>query len=139
MQEKELDLKPDRHAQGPRGEQGDYAAHDRAMSMPIEIVVRQLVDLLGASTVAAIGNVSETRAVSQWMSGREPQRPHVLRFTLQLAMMISDTSNPDVARAWFQGSNPHLDDEVPAIILRTRPLNEIQPALMAAARAFASR
>jgi hypothetical protein len=126
---------------GPRGELGAFQAHDEAMGLPMVEVVRRLVDYLGATTVAAIGGVNETRAVRQWMSkgGREPQRPHVLRFALQLASMIANVADADVARAWFQGSNPHLADEVPALMLRSLPLDEIQGRLMAAARSFASR
>jgi hypothetical protein len=44
-----------------------------------------------------------------------------------------------VARAWFNGSNPHLNDQVPITLLRTRPLNEVQDALLAAARSFSAR
>ncbi len=124
---------------GPRGEFSDGEAHRQAMSLPIKDVVRQLVEILGATTVAAISGVSETRAVSQWMSGRAPQRPHVLRFVLQITAMIAGDSDGDVARAWFQGSNPYLNDEVPAILLRTRPLEEIQAPIMAAARAFTTQ
>ena len=58
-------------------------AHNDAMASPMKEVIRQLADLLGATTVAAIGDVKETRAVTQWLSGeREPQRPHALRFAL---------------------------------------------------------
>ncbi len=67
----------------------------------------------GASTVAVIGGVNETRAVQQWMSEREPQRQDALRFALQLATMIATSGNPERARAWFAGSNPHLDDKCP--------------------------
>ncbi len=132
-------LPDDSHLRGARGEYGDVEAHQEAMSLPIAEVVRRLVAMLGASTVAAIGDVGETRAVAQWMNGREPQRPHVLRFALQLAMMVSVEGDGEVARAWFQGSNPHLNDEVPLLLLRTRGLSEIQPAMVAAARAFAAR
>ncbi len=139
MREREIEYTDGERLLGPRGEASAFDAHDHAMSIPINRVVRELVEMLGASLVAAVGNVSETRAVAQWMNGREPQRPHVLRFTLQLAKMIADGGDPEVARAWFQGSNPHLGDQVPAIMLRMQPLTEIQPALMAAARAFAAR
>lgn len=126
---------------GVRGELGAFEAHDEAMGLPVQEVVRKLVDCLGASTVAAIGGVNETRAVNHWMekSGRQPQRPHVLRFALQIASMIAAEGDPGVARAWFQGSNPHLKDQVPAVLLRNRPLHELQEPLMAAARAFAKR
>jgi len=127
------------HSTGGRGERSAPSAHERAMGLPIEDVVRELVSLLGATTVAAIGGVGETRAVAQWTNGRLPQRPNALRFALQLASMIMSAKDPDVVRAWFHGSNPHLNDRVPVVMLRDEPLPEIQVEMMAAARAFASR
>jgi hypothetical protein len=126
---------------GSRGEFGAFEAHDDAMGLPIQEVVSRLVGYLGATTVAAIGGVNETRAVKQWMEddGRQPQRPDALRFALQVASMIANTKDPNVARAWFQGCNPHLNDQVPALLLRDGKLHDVQPALMAAARAFAAR
>jgi hypothetical protein len=117
----------------------DIAAHNYAMSAPIEQVVKDLVDLLGATTVADIAGVGETRAVARWMAGRQPQRAHTLRFALQIASMIAAAADTEIARAWFQGSNPHLDDAVPAQVLRDEPLEAVQPKLMAAAREFAAR
>jgi hypothetical protein len=117
----------------------DVAVHSHAMSIGISSVVEELVDLLGLTAVAAIGGVNETRAVTQWIGGREPQRAHVLRFALQLATMIVTAEDRAIARAWFQGSNPHLHDRVPLLMLRNEPLEEIQVPLMAAARSFANR
>lgn len=127
---------------GPRGELSAYAAHDEAMSLPVAEVVRRLVGYLGATSVAAIGGVNETRAVKQWMrgDGRAPQRPHVLRFALQLASMIAAADGQmETVRAWFQGSNPHLEDEVPMLILRNRSLSDVQARMMSAARFFVTR
>jgi hypothetical protein len=118
---------------------GDVNAHEHAMEIPIEQVVEELVELLGATTVAVIGGVKETRAVTQWLSGRSPQRPHVLRFALQLASMISTHTDRQIAHAWFHGSNPHLGDAIPMLLLRDGNLNEIQGTLLGAARAFAAR
>lgn len=109
------------------------------MSLGIQEVVARLAEMLGLSLVSVVGGVSETRAVQQWITGREPQRPHVLRFALQLALMITETGDGAVARAWFQGSNPRLDDRSPAMMLHTMPLEAIQVPLMLAARAFAAR
>jgi hypothetical protein len=114
-------------------------AHDHAMSLAMRDVVAELIAMLGATTVAVIGGVGETRAVQQWTTGREPQRPHVLRFALQIALMVASEGDGDVARAWFHGSNPRLDDQVPIFMLRDKPLAEIQGPLLAAARAFAKR
>lgn len=117
----------------------DVNAHGHAMEIPIQAVVAELVDLLGAPLVAVIGGVSETRAVMQWISDRAPQRPNVLRFALQLGTMIARTKDREMARAWFEGSNPQLDDAVPALLLREKPLGDIQANLMTAARSFALR
>jgi len=117
----------------------DFEAHEHAMSLGIGEIVAELDRLLGSSTVAAIGGVSETRAVAQWMNGRSPQRPHVLRFALQVAAMVGNHDDREVVRAWFHGSNPHLDDASPLTLLRDRPLHEVQGPLLGAARAFALR
>jgi hypothetical protein len=111
------------------------------MELSIEEIVRELVDLLGATTVAVIAGVKETRAVTQWLSGsgRLPQRPHALRFALQLATMIASQVDREMARAWFHGSNPHLKDQVPMLLLRDDKLSDIQGDLLAAARSFAAR
>lgn len=127
----------DQHDQS--GPLDDFAAHDHAMSIPLEQVVRELVELLGPPVVALLGGVSETRAVQQWMSGRQPQRPQALRFALQLATMIASREQGAIAQAWFQGCNPHLQDAIPALVLRNSPLAEVQEKLVAAARAFAGR
>ena len=118
----------------------DHDAHSLAMSLPVGRVVGELVDILGATTVAIIGGVTETRAVHQWTTGREPHREHILRFALQIARMIAEESDGyEAVRAWFQGSNPMLDDGIPALLLRSEPLEKVQGPLMRAARSFAAR
>ena len=128
----------------PRWDQEDerpveIRAHEHAIASDIRSVVRELVEALGATMVAAIGGVSETRAVKQWMVDREPQRPHVLRFALQLVWIIGERGDQHMVRAWFQGLNPHLNDAIPLLLLRERRLSDIQAPLMAAARAFSPR
>lgn len=117
----------------------DVDSYNHAISAPLKHVVQELIDLLGPTVVAAIGGVNETRAVVQWLNGRKPQRPNVLRFALQLARMIAAQEDATMIRAWFQGTNPGLEDRSPALLLRNIPLDEIQGPLMAAARSFAGR
>jgi hypothetical protein len=114
-------------------------SHLQAMSLPIAKVVARLLDLLDATTIAVIAGVGETRAVHSWLADREPQRPQVLRFALQLAAMIATAADTEVCKAWFHGSNPHLGDQIPMIMLRDRPLPDVQRDLLVAARLFASR
>lgn len=114
-------------------------AHAQAMSLPISEIVSRLLEVLDATTIAVIAGVNETRAVHSWLGSREPQRPQVLRFALQLASMIAVAADAEFCKAWFHGSNPHLKDRVPMLMLRDLPLADIQPDLLAAARLFAAR
>ncbi len=77
--------------------------------------------------------------MQQWLVDREPQRQHVLRFALQIALMLSSSADREYARAWFHGANPRLDDRIPMILLRDLPLEDVQRPLLNAARAFATR
>ena len=122
-----------------RAKRSDTESHDWVTGLSIHDVVRQLADILDITTVAVIGGVKEARAVQQWMADREPQRPHVLRFALQLALMLSSAKEREFAKAWFHSPNPRLDDRVPMLVLRDVPLEEVQGSMLNAARAFASR
>jgi hypothetical protein len=117
----------------------DYAAHQRAVRASFPEVASTLREVLGAKLCAYLGSVKETRAVNEWADGRrEPSAgtQQRLRLALQVALAIADADGPDVARAWFQGLNPQLDDRSPARLLREGELEEIGPLVITAERAF---
>lgn len=117
----------------------DFKAHQRAVRSPFPQIAGELRELLGARLVAYIGGVQNTRAVREWSedkrapSQEEQQR---LRVALQVALLIAEADDKDIAQAWFQGMNPQLDDRSPARLLRDGELDEAGPAVIAAARAF---
>lgn len=110
------------------------------MRTPFDAAVKKLADLLTPRLVAYIGGVRETRAVHQWAEGtREAKASEVedrLRFALQVALVLAEHDGQRVVQAWFQGLNPHLEDRSPARLLRDGDLDEVGPAVLAAARAF---
>ena len=117
----------------------DYVAHQRAVRAAFPQVAGDLREILGAKLSAYVGGVKETRAVNEWADGtREPgaETQRRLRLALQVAIAIADADGPDVARAWFAGLNPQLDDRSPARLLREGDLDEVGPAVIAAERAF---
>jgi|SRR5437660_1599746 hypothetical protein len=117
----------------------DYAAHVRATRARFPEVVSTLRGILGSKLCAYLGSVKETRAVNEWAEGtREPSDgiQQRLRVALRVALAIADADSPEVARAWFQGLNPQLDDRSPARLLREGDLEEVGPAVIAAERAF---
>jgi hypothetical protein len=114
-------------------------AHVQATRAAFDQVAAGLRELLGAKLTAYLGSVGETRAVNQWAAGeREPSEAVQLRLrlALQVGLMIADADGAGVARAWFQGMNPQLDDRSPARLLREGDLDEVGPEVLRAARAF---
>lgn len=104
-------------------------------------VVSRLREILGAKLVAYLGSVKETRAVAQWASGVRAPSARIerrLRDALQVVELIVEHEDSGVARAWFQGMNPQLEDVAPVRVLRETPSETGGPTVMAAARSFVS-
>lgn len=117
----------------------DYAAHVRAVRSSFPEVVAALREILGLKLCAYLGSVKETRAVNEWAEGdREPSDAvqRRLRLAFQVAEAIAEVDGAEVARAWFQGLNPQLDDRSPARLLREGDIDEGGPEVIAAERAF---
>ena len=117
----------------------DYAAHVRAVRSSFPEVVRALREILGLKLCAYLGSVKETRAVNEWADGvREPSEAvrRRLRLAFQVAEAIAAVDGAEVARAWFQGLNPQLDDRSPARLLREGDIDEVGPEVIGAERAF---
>ncbi len=103
--------------------------------------MEELCEILGPKLVAYVADIGEVRAVRQWGAGeREPRAPIQarLRLALQVAWLIARYDDASVARAWFQGLNPQLDDRSAARLLREGDLDEVGPQILSAARAFVS-
>src|SRR6266478_3192579 len=90
--------------------------------------------------VEYIAGVRESRAVQQYADDRRsPRYPAIeprLRLALRVAMLISRHDSKEIARAWFIGLNPQLNDRSPARLLREGEIDEVGPEIIAAARAF---
>jgi hypothetical protein len=117
----------------------DYAAHVRAVRSSFPEVVTALREILGLRLCAYLGSVKETRAVNEWADGvREPSDAvqRRLRLALQVAGAIAEVDGPEIARAWFQGLNPQLDDRSPARLLREGEIDNVGPDVIAAERTF---
>ena len=117
----------------------DYAAHVRAVRSSFPEVVAALREILGLKLCAYLGSVKETRAVNEWAEGdREPSDAvqRRMRLAFQVAEAIAEVDGAEVARAWFQGLNPQLDDRSPARLLREGDIDEVGPKVIAAERAF---
>ena len=90
---------------------------------------------VGHSAVVAVIVGSDVKTVSRWAAGqgsRGSEEQRRIFDTLQIVELLLLGDSPSVARAWFMGMNPQLDDENPAEVLATGRAREV----MAAARAY---
>ncbi len=117
----------------------DLTAYERATRSELPTLITELAGILGHRLVAYMAGVGETRAVREWADGRREPRdpiPNRLRLAYRVAHLIGEHDSPEVARAWFQGLNPQLDDQSPARLIREQAIEEVGPDVVAAARAF---
>ncbi len=120
---------------------GGLKAHQDSVRLPGPELVRDLTELLGAKLVAYLGSVQEARAVRQWADGGRAPSGEVmtrLRTAYHVAALLGEHDPRAVVQAWFQGMNPELDDIAPARLLREGRIDEVGPAVLAAARTFTS-
>lgn len=111
------------------------SAHAAAVRTPIRDILRILTESLGVRVVAAIFDVNE-RTIRRWLESESPrlgaEDERHLRDTFQAFDLIASVDDPHVARAWFLGMNPNLDDQSPIDVLVTRETRTV----VAAARAY---
>lgn len=119
----------------------DLAASAAAGRMTAPELVAELRELLGAKLVAYLGLVQSTRVVREWANGtrtidneRDIER---FRIAYLAARLITACDEPQVAQTWFQGLNPILDDQPPALLLREGDVADVGPKILSAARQFA--
>ena len=109
-------------------------AHAHAVELGISDIAAALQTQLGQALLGVIVNKTE-RTLTRWTKAavRPPHASEqLLRDTFQVVELLTSAESADVARAWFMGMNPQLDDESPAEALSTGRARDV----MAAARAF---
>lgn len=96
-----------------------------------------LQGVLGQKLTAYIAGLADTKAIGEYARGIREPRTDVetrLRLAHQVFQVILETDSDDVARGWFIGLNPQLDDDTPADTIREGRFK----AALGAARAFAN-
>jgi hypothetical protein len=116
----------------------DRTAHKESLSLEFPELVSRLVSLIGRKLTAYVARVKDVRTVDGWIAGAHPYgdvEPR-LRFTFQVARLLSDHDSPRIVQTWFMGVNPELGDRVPVRLLRDGRLDVVGQEVLKAARAF---
>lgn len=111
------------------------------VARPAEYTVQQIATFLNENLgpkLTAFMVDKDTQTVARWAKGKQnPPQVEVerrLRAAFQVFSVINQEDSRHVARAWFVGMNPQLDDRSPAEAIREGDVR----AVMVAARAFAA-
>ncbi|MDQ0577859.1 XRE family transcriptional regulator [Streptomyces rishiriensis] len=113
----------------------DKKAHEQAMKTAIDDIAQFLQEVLGQKLTAIVAGVTDRGTVGRWANRVSEPRPDSdarLREAYRIFHQLQAHDSADVVRAWFVGSNPHLDDESPAVALSKDRFKQVS----AAARAF---
>jgi len=111
------------------------AAHLHTTRLAISNIAETLQDVLGQKLTAYLAGLTDTKAIGEYAKGTRAPRPDVegrLRLAYQVFQIIVDADSDHVARAWFIGLNPQLNDDTPADAIRNDRLKDV----VIAARAF---
>ena len=110
-------------------------AHRQAVASEITEIAAFLQEALGQKLTAFIAGAKDSKTVGRWAHGGNAPRSEAqtrLRGAYQVFHLIQECDSEEVARAWFIGMNPHLDDRSPAEALSEDRLRQV----MSAARLF---
>lgn len=91
------------------------SAHEMAVGVDQAEMLRALIAALGKYPVAAIFS-QDVRTIERWLKQgvrMKVEDERRLRDAFQVFSLIDDADGADVARAWFIGMNPELDDDSP--------------------------
>ncbi|MDF2558579.1 MAG: hypothetical protein K0R99_25 [Microbacterium sp.] len=101
----------------------------------VGIVVRDLINGLGPTLVAALAGETDRRVVQRWADGTAPHPPENLRGRLLCAhrvwRRVAAMEGEDVARAWFVGANTWLQNDTVVAAIREGRLTQVSIAAQA--------
>lgn len=109
-------------------------AHTETMRLSSAELARQLVQHLGATVVAVLAGVRDKKLPYKWAGDDGPVPRDGALQRLQVAhrawVAVATAEGADIARAWFIGANPRLDEQPPFMALAD---GKFKPVMNAAA------
>lgn len=105
-------------------------AHAETTRLDIHEVVRRLNSHLGATVVAALAGSRDSKLPYRWAKDTTPnaKAEERIRTAHRVWTLIADAESDHVARTWFVGSNPILDETPPVMALREDRIRDVARA-----------
>ena len=109
--------------------------HKETVLLSTPELVRQLISHLGPTLVATLAGAKDPKLPHKWAKADGPTPRDNTLPKLQIAhriwRLISTSDSDAVARAWFIGSNPRLNEESPIFTIRDGRGDEAHRAAVA--------
>jgi len=106
-----------------------------AREIEVREIVRRLNGSLGATLVAALAGASDARTAREWARHDgpkpSPDASKRLRFAHDVWRMVAESEGAEVARAWFTGASPWLDNDTAVNAIRVGRLVAVADAARA--------
>ncbi|GAB4094846.1 hypothetical protein GCM10028787_03210 [Brachybacterium horti] len=124
---------------GPLGAARDrddaFGTLDDVCDVGVREIVRRLNGSLGVTLVAALAGASDSMTAREWAGHDGPQpgpdASKRLCFAHDVWRMVAEAEGAEVARAWFTGANPWLDDDTAINAIRVGRLVAVAGAARA--------
>jgi len=117
------------------GRHDDFSTLGDAREVEVREIVRRLNGSLGATLVAALAGASDAMTAREWArhDGPEPGSDALKRlcFAHDVWKLVAEVEGEVVARAWFTGANPWLDDDTAINAIRVGRLVAVAGAARA--------
>lgn len=109
------------------------AHHAHTVHMDIHDIVRELNDALGPTLVSALVGSKDRKAPIRWAKPDGPvprdESVRLLMFAHRQWNALADADGDHVARQWFIGGNPLLDEDTPITAIREGRHDEVSRAV----------
>lgn len=110
-------------------------AHSRTTTQDIHETTRQLVAQLGMTAVSFLAGAKDRKQAARWQQadGPEPRQEPARRLMAahRAWQAVAMAENDYVARNWFIGANPRLDELSPLEALREGQIKQVLSAAAA--------
>jgi len=113
-------------------------AYKRSATIGLHQQAGYVRSTLGGRLAAAALGLEDLRTLQSWEAGgqlRSPEAQHRLQVLYRLTYSLAEGRSRAVAAAFLHGSNPHLEDRTPLLVLARSKPGEVEAALLEAAEA----
>jgi len=120
--------------------EAEDAAYKQSLHTSITDQTRFLLETIGPRVTAASLGLADARPLKLWLTGDVGPKSAVvgerLRVVFRVVYSIAGMYSGATAATFLRSANPQLDDQSPLMLLREKPIEEVEAQIISATRAL---